>query len=98
MLKMEEDLKLECAGQGYLDVNNGWPGAHNAARTTVIFIRMLRVSILFQDYAACGGSGYVGENWSVPLNPAQDREILLCAMDKYSSGPDDGFGGATYDW
>jgi Cysteine-rich secretory protein family len=40
--------QLECVAQGYADKFSSWPG-HNSARTS--------------DYATCGGSGYVGENW-----------------------------------
>lgn len=49
MLEIEYDMALECVAQNYLDANpGGWPG-HNSDRSA--------------DYATCGGSGPVGENW-----------------------------------
>jgi len=48
MLEMEYDTKLECVAQAYIETQtSGF--SHNDNRTS--------------DYAACGGSGYVGENW-----------------------------------
>lgn len=49
MREIEYDMKLECVAQGYLDSYPGGPFEHNANGSA--------------DYAACGGSGYVGENW-----------------------------------
>ena len=48
MREIEYDMKLECVAQGYLDSFPGGPFEHNANRS--------------EDYAACGGSGYVGES------------------------------------
>lgn len=48
MLEMEYDMKLECVAQAYIETQSGGFD-HNDNRTS--------------DYAACGGSGYVGENW-----------------------------------
>ena len=48
MLEMEYDMNLECVAQAYIETQtSGF--THNSNRTA--------------DYAACGGSGYVGENW-----------------------------------
>lgn len=48
MLEMEYDMKLECVAQAYIETQSGG-FTHNPNRSA--------------DYAACGGSGYVGENW-----------------------------------
>lgn len=49
MREIEYDMALECVAQAYANSISGpWPG-YNPNRT--------------EDYAACGGSGYVGENW-----------------------------------
>jgi hypothetical protein len=48
MLEMEYDMKLECVAQAYIETQS-ISFSHNSNRTS--------------DYAACGGSGYVGENW-----------------------------------
>jgi hypothetical protein len=48
MLEMEYDMKLECVAQAYIETqSDGF--THNSNRSV--------------DYAACGGAGYVGENW-----------------------------------
>ena len=50
MLEIEYDMALECVAQAYINtIPNPGQWVHNQNRTT--------------DYAACGGSGYVGENW-----------------------------------
>jgi hypothetical protein len=49
MLEMEYDMKLECVAQAYIETQSSGSFSHNADRSL--------------DYAACGGSGYVGENW-----------------------------------
>jgi len=48
MIEVSYDMKLECVAQNYMNALTG-SFVHNAARST--------------DYAGCGGSGYVGENW-----------------------------------
>ncbi len=49
MLEMEYDMKLECVAQAYIETQLISSFEHNAYRVS--------------DYAACGGNGYVGENW-----------------------------------
>ena len=50
MLEIEYDMALECVAQAYINTTpSSSPFTHNANRTA--------------DYAACGGSGYVGESW-----------------------------------
>jgi len=49
MIQIAYDMKLECVGQAYMNQLGSGTFVHNADRTT--------------DYANCGGSGYVGENW-----------------------------------
>jgi len=49
MIAIQYDMKLECDAQAYIDSIGSSTFEHNADRT--------------QDYANCGGSGYVGENW-----------------------------------
>ncbi|MGD8346310.1 MAG: CAP domain-containing protein [Lysobacterales bacterium] len=50
MMEIEYDMKLECVAQAYVEtVDDPRSFRHNPNRTA--------------DYAACGGSGYVGENW-----------------------------------
>lgn len=67
MLEMEYDMKLECVAQAYIETQSG-SFQHNSNRTS--------------DYAACGGSGYVGENW---YSGSPDPDT-------------DSFGGATSAW
>ena len=67
MLEMEYDMKLECVAQAYIETQSGG-FAHNPNRSS--------------DYAACGGSGYVGENW-YSGSPDPDADY---------------FGGATRAW
>lgn len=49
MLEVEYDMKLECVAQAYIETQTVKSFQHNSNRSS--------------DYAACGGSGYVGENW-----------------------------------
>ena len=50
MLEIEYDMALECVAQAYINtIPSSSQFTHNANREA--------------DYAACGGSGYVGESW-----------------------------------
>lgn len=76
MLEIQYDMALECVAQGYIDTQTGgWTG-HNPNRTA--------------DYAACGGSGIVGESWfsARPDAPGTGGAVRAWTDYRWPSPPD----------